>query len=380
LNRVYFGSGAFGVEAATQKYFGHSAHNASLSEAAMLAGLMKAPTRLAPNRNLDAAVARAAEVVNAMVEEGYITDAMGKLAMARPAQPVNQKGAGSVNYVADYVMDQLDDTVGAIDEDIVVSTSISAPLQTAAENALTEELDARGGKFGVSQGAVVAMDPNGALRALVGGRSYADSQFNRAVAAKRQPGSAFKPFVYLTALERGLTPDSLRQDAPIDVRGWEPENYHHDYLGQVTLTKALSLSLNTVAVRLVLEVGPAAVIKTAHRLGISSDLQANASIALGTSEVTPLELVTAYVPFANGGIGVEPYVITKVRTATGKLIYQRKEPSYARIIEPEYVAMMNTMLQETLLTGTASGSAMTTIRRPRRRLAEICRSRSGRDS
>ena len=353
LNRVYFGSGAFGVEAAAQKYFGHSARDVSLPEAAMLAGLMKAPTRLAPNRNLDAAIDRAADVITAMAQEGYITEAQATLALGRPAEPVNEKGAGSLNYVADYVMDQLDDTIGAIDEDIVVSTSISGRLQTAAERALTGELDAKGTRFGVSQGALVAIDPNGALRALVGGRSYAESQFNRAVAAKRQPGSAFKPFVYLTALEHGLTPDSLREDAPIDVHGWQPENYHHDYLGEVTLTKALALSLNTVAVRLALEVGPAAIAKTAHRLGISSDLQANATIALGTSEVTPLELVTAYAPFANGGLLVEPYVITKVRTATGKLIYLRKGSSDDRIIEPEYVAMMNRMLKETLLTGTA---------------------------
>jgi penicillin-binding protein 1A len=353
LNRVYFGSGAFGVEAAAQKYFGHSARDVSLPEAAMLAGLMKAPTRLAPNRNLDAAIERATEVVTAMAQEGYITEAMAKLALAQPAQPASEKGAGAINYVADYVMDQLNDTLGDIDEDIVVSTTISAPLQAAAGNALSEELDAKGTKFGVSQGALVALDPDGALRAMVGGRSYAESQFNRAVAAKRQPGSAFKPFVYLTALERGLTPDSVRQDAPINVRGWQPENYHHEYMGPVTLTTALSLSLNTVAVRLGLEVGPAAVIKTAHRLGITSDLQDNATIALGTSDVTPLELVTAYAPFANGGIAVEPYVITKVRTASGRLLYQRQGSSDARVIEPEYVAMMNTMLKETLLTGTA---------------------------
>ena len=353
LNRVYFGSGAFGVEAAAQKYFGHSARNVSLSEAAMLAGLMKAPTRLAPNHNLDAAIDRADDVITAMAQEGYITEAMAKLALAQPAQPVSEKGAGSINYVADYVMDQLNDTLGDIDQDIVVSTTISAPLQAAAGNALTDELDAKGTKYGVSQGALVALDPDGALRAMVGGRSYAESQFNRAVSAKRQPGSAFKPFLYLTALERGLTPDSVRDDAPINVRGWQPENYYHQYYGPVTLTKALALSLNTVAVRLCLEVGPAAVVKTAHRLGIASDLQANATIALGTSEVTPLELVTAYVPFANGGIAVEPYVITKVRTAGGKLIYQRKASDEDRVIEPEYVAMMNTMLKETLLTGTA---------------------------
>ncbi|MDB5648570.1 MAG: penicillin-binding protein, partial [Hyphomicrobiales bacterium] len=196
-------------------------------------------------------------------------------------------------------------------------------------------------------------DPGGQIKALVGGRNYSDSQFNRAVAAKRQPGSAFKPFVYLTALERGLTPDTLREDAPINVKGWQPENSSHDYNGAVTLTRALAMSLNTVAVRLGLEVGPKAVAATAHRLGIVSDLQANASIALGTSEVTPLELVSAYAPFANGGIRVQPHIITRVRTADGQQLYQRKGASFGRIIEPQYVAMMNAMLQETLLTGTA---------------------------
>ena len=218
---------------------------------------------------------------------------------------------------------------------------------------MTEELDKKGQKFGVTQGAIVALDPDGAVRALIGGRNYSESQFNRAVAAKRQPGSAFKPFVYLTALETGLTPDTLRTDGPINIKGWQPENYSHEYFGLVSLTKALALSLNTVAVRLGLEVGPKAVATTAHRLGIASELQANASIALGTSEVTPLELVTAYAPFANGGVAVQPHMILKVRTADGKLLYQRKGTSNGRIVEPQYVAMMNTMMQETLLTGTA---------------------------
>jgi penicillin-binding protein 1A len=353
LNRVYFGSGAFGVEAAARKYFGHGARNVSLSEAAILAGLMKAPSRLAPNRNPEAAHERAEQVVAAMEQEGYITEAMAKLAIARPAQVAHESGAGSVNYAADYVMDVLDDTVGAIDEDIVVQTTLSVPLQTAAEKALTDELDRKGGKFGVGQGALVALDPDGAIKVLVGGRNYADSQFNRAVAAKRQPGSAFKPFVYLTAIEHGLTPDAVREDAPINVKGWQPENYSREYFGPVTLTKALSLSLNTVAVRLGLEVGAANVAKTAHRLGVTSDLQTNASIALGTSEVTPLELVTAYAPFANGGIAVQPHVIARVRTTAGKLLYQRREGNNGRAIDPQYVAMMNTMMQETLLTGTA---------------------------
>ncbi|MFZ1964982.1 MAG: penicillin-binding protein 1A, partial [Roseiarcus sp.] len=353
LNRVYFGSGAYGVEAAAQKYFGKSARLVTLSEAAVLAGLMKSPTRLAPNRNLTAANERAAEVITEMAEQGHITEAMAKLALSAPAQVVHEKGAGSINYAADYVMDMLDDTVGAIDEDIVVTTTLDPAMQAGAERALTEELNAKGDKFGVSQGAVVALDPDGAVKALVGGRNYADSQFNRAVAAKRQPGSAFKPFVYLAALEKGLTPDTVREDAPISVKGWNPENYSREYFGPVTLTKALSLSLNTVAVRLCLEVGPKTVARTAHRLGVASDLEPNASIALGTSEVTPLELVAAYAAFANGGIGVQPHVIARVRTANGKLLYARKNASFGRVIDPQYVAMMNDMMQETLLTGTA---------------------------
>ncbi len=353
LNRVYFGSGAFGVEAAAQKYFGKSARQVTLSEAAVLAGLMKSPTRLAPNHNLTAANERAAQVITAMAEQGHITEAMAKLALSAPAQVAREKGAGSINYAADYVMDMLDDTVGAIDQDIVVTTTLDPKMQANAERALTEELNAKGAKFGVSQGAVVALDPDGAVEALVGGRNYADSQFNRAVAAKRQPGSAFKPFVYLAALEKGLTPDTVREDAPISVKGWNPENYSREYFGPVTLTKGLSLSLNTVAVRLGLEVGPKTVVRVAHRLGIVSDLEPNASIALGTSEVTPLELVAAYAAFANGGIGVQPHVIARVRTANGKLLYTRKNASFGRVIDPQYVAMMNEMMQETLLTGTA---------------------------
>jgi penicillin-binding protein 1A len=353
LNRVYFGSGAYGVEAASQKYFGKSARFVTLSEAALLAGLMKSPTRLAPNHNLAGANERAAQVITAMAEQGHITESMAKMALASPAKVWRDKSAGSINYAADYVMDALDDTVGAIDEDIVVTTTIDLRMQAEAEHALTDELNAKGLKVGVAEGALVAIDPAGAVKAMIGGRSYAESQFNRAVAAKRQPGSSFKPFVYLAALEKGLTPDTVREDAPISVKGWNPENYSREYFGPVTLTTALSLSLNTVAVRLGLEVGPKAVVSVAHRLGIASELEPNASIALGTSEVTPLEMVSAYAAFANGGIGVQPHVISRVRTADGKQLYARRNASFGRVIDPQYVAMMNEMMQETLLTGTA---------------------------
>ncbi|MCI4677465.1 PBP1A family penicillin-binding protein [Rhodoblastus acidophilus] len=353
LNRVYFGSGAYGVDAAAEKYFGHPAKDVTLPEAAMLAGLMKAPSKLAPNHNLPAAIERANEVIAAMAAQGFITRKQAEVAIAHPAHAVRGRDSSSLNYAADYVMDVLDDTIGAIDEDIVVTSTINPAMQAAAERALDGVLDKDGARYRVSQGALVSMDPGGAIRALVGGRDYGDSQFDRAVAAHRQPGSSFKPFVYLTALEHGLTPDTVRDDAPIDVKGWQPENASRRYMGPVTLTTALAMSLNTVAVRLGLEVGPRAIIQTAHRLGIVSDLQSNASIALGTSEVTPLELVTAYVPFANGGVGVQPHIITRVRTADGKLLYARKGSSNGRVVDPAYVGMMNSMLEQTLIIGTA---------------------------
>jgi penicillin-binding protein 1A len=353
LNRVYFGSGAYGVEAAAQRYFGKSAKNVTVAEAAMLAGLVKSPSRLAPNRNPEGAEKRAQTVLTAMAEAKFITEAQAKASIGHPSYNVKAAGAGTVNYVADWIGEVLDDLIGQVEQNIVVETSIDPKLQAVAEASVIDELAAKSVKFNVSQGALVAMTPDGAVRAMVGGRNYADSQYNRAVTAKRQPGSAFKPFVYLTAIEAGLTPETIRQDAPLDVKGWKPENYSHEYFGPVTLTQALAMSLNTVAVRLGLEVGARNVVRTAHRLGISSKLDANASIALGTSEVSLTELVGAYAPFANGGQGVTPHVVTKIRTAEGKVLYARLPDQLGQVIEPRHVAMMNTMMQETLLSGTA---------------------------
>jgi penicillin-binding protein 1A len=353
LNRVYFGSGAYGVEAASQRYFGKSAKNVTIAEAAMLAGLVKSPSRLAPNRNPEGAEQRAQTVLTAMADAKFITEAQAQASIGHPSYNVKPVGAGTVNYVADWIGEVLDDLVGQIDESVVVETSIDPKLQAVAEASVIDELAAKSVKFNVSQGALVAMSPDGAVRAMVGGRNYTESQYNRAVTAKRQPGSAFKPFVYLTAIEAGLTPETIRQDAPLDVKGWKPENYSREYFGPVTLTQALAMSLNTVAVRLGLEVGPKNVVRTAHRLGISSKLDANASIALGTSEVSLVELVGAYAPFSNGGLGVSPHVVTKIRTVEGKVLYTRQPDQLGQVIDPHYVAMMNTMMQETLLSGTA---------------------------
>jgi len=353
LNRVYFGSGAYGIEAAAQRYFAKSARQLTLPEAAMLAGLVQSPSRLAPSRNPDGAQRRAALVIAAMAEQKMIGADAAKRALANPARAVKPTGGGSVNYVADWVMDAVDDLIGHVDQDITVETTIDPALQTAAEQSLDDALKQKGDKLNIGEGVLVAMTPDGVVRALVGGRNYAESQFNRAIAARRQPGSAFKPFVYLTALEHGLTPDTVREDKPINVQGWRPENYEREYLGPVTLTQALANSLNTVSVRLTLEVTPAAVVRTAYRLGIESKLEPNASIALGTSEVSVLELVSAYATFANGGLAVVPHVVERIRTADGKTLYSHARQTLGRIVDARYVSMMNAMMRETLTSGTA---------------------------
>jgi penicillin-binding protein 1A len=353
LNRVYFGSGAYGMEAAAQRYFGKSAKQLTLPEAAMLAGLVQSPSRLAPNHNPEGAERRAALVITAMAEQKMISEDAAKRALANPARANKPSGGGSVNYVADWVMDAVDDLIGHLDQDITVETTVDPALQAAAEQALDEALLQKGDKLNISQGAMVAMTPDGTVRALVGGRNYAESQFNRAIDAKRQPGSSFKPFVYLTALEHGLTPDTIRDDAPISVKGWKPENYEREYLGPVTLTQALANSLNTVSVRLTLEMGPNAVTRTAYRLGIESKLEPNASIALGTSEVSVLEMVSAYATFANGGLATAPHVVQRIRSADGKVLYARAPQQLGRIVDARYIGMMNTMMHETLVSGTA---------------------------
>jgi penicillin-binding protein 1A len=353
MNRVYFGSGAYGVEAAAQKYFGKSARAVTVAEAAVLGGLVQAPSRLAPNRNPEGAAERAALVIAAMVRDGAIKDQDAKVALGNPAKSRRIAGAGSANYAADWVVDVLDDYVGAIETDIVVQTTIDPQAQRLAEQALVAELDAKGAKLDVTQGALVAMSPDGAIRAMVGGRNYTESQFNRAVAAKRQPGSAFKPFVYLAALENGYTPDSPLLDAPINIKGWRPENYTREYFGEVTMQKALAMSLNTPVVRVIQEVGPRAAVRTAQRLGISSPLQALPSLALGTSEVTPLELTAAYAAFANGGTAVIPHAILQVKTTGGKVIYTRQGRDLGRAMTLEQAGQMNQMLREVLVSGSA---------------------------
>lgn len=358
LNRVFFGSGAYGVEAASQRYFHKSARDVNLGEAAMLAGLLKAPSRLSPARDPAAAEERAQIVLGAMREEGLITDAEVKTAMSQPPTRAKSFWSGAQYYVADMVMDELPRVLGPIKQDIVVETTLDPALETLAEETIADALEGEGAKLKASQAALVSLDSRGAIRALVGGRDYADSQFNRAVKAKRQPGSAFKPFVYAAAMEIGRTPMSVRVDEKVKFGNWTPENYDQKYRGEVTLASALANSLNTIAAQLVMEVGPAQVSKLAHRLGIESELQANASIALGTSEVSLLELTSAYAPFMNGGFKATPHVISRVLTPEGKVLYQTDFANPPRVLDPEIVSEMNQMMVGVVEHGTGKNARL----------------------
>ncbi len=353
LNRVYLGAGAYGVDGAARRYFDKPAEDLTIAEAAMIAGLLKAPSYYAPTNNLKRAQTRADLVVEAMREQGYISDMDALVARENPATVRAPKVATSGGYVADWVADVLPGFVGSITEDVIVETSVDLELQDLAQAALQETLDKEGAEKGVSQGAVVVLDSGGAVKALVGGRKYENSQYNRAVDAARQPGSSFKPFVYLAALEDGLSPQTMRIDQPIQIGNWKPQNYSKEYRGPVSLETGLSLSLNTIAVQLAMEVGPEQVVSTAHRLGIRSELQPNGSIALGTSEVTLLELTTAYVPFSNGGVGVVPYVIRRIKTADGNLLYERRNGGSREVLSLEHAGQMNQMMSATINSGTA---------------------------
>jgi penicillin-binding protein 1A len=354
LNRVYFGAGAHGVEAAARRFFGKSARNVTLAEAAILAGLVQAPSRLAPTKNPDAAAARAKLVLAAMADAGFIRREEATQAFNVPSAVTPPPPQDSAGYVADWVAGEVERLVGPYENDIFVDVTVDPTMQKFAETAMKDGLDKQGKDLGVTQGALVALAPDGAVKALIGGKDYAASAFNRAVQARRQPGSAFKPFVYLAALEAGMTPYDVRSDRPVRYGNWSPANADNKFRGSMTLSEALATSRNTIAVQLAVEVGPQTVANLAKELGIHSPLTPNASLALGTSEVTPLELATAYAPLANGGMRVEPYVVKRVTDAEGNVMYERPEPAPEIVVAPEYVGMMNTMLRETLRIGTAA--------------------------
>jgi penicillin-binding protein 1A len=358
LNRVYFGAGVYGIEAAAERFFGKRASQLNLPEAAMLAGSVKAPARFNPLADPDASHARAQVVLRAMQESGFISPAARLDAESTRVRIVRGTATPGSGYFADWVMSQIPGYVGEAREALVVETSFDLDAQAEAERAVTAGLKEEGVKFGATQAVLIAMTPDGAVRAMVGGASYAQSPYNRAVDAMRQPGSAFKPFVYLTALEHGRKPGDMINDGPVDIRGWRPEDYEGKYRGMISLAQAFAISSNSVAVQLTAEVGPNAVARTAKRLGIETHLQAFSSLALGTSVVTPLELTTAYVPFANGGRSVTAHGIISIRTKSGKLLWHGKDADPDQVVAPGDLAAMTAMMSDVVATGTGKAARL----------------------
>ena len=360
LNRVYLGAGTYGVEAASQRYFGRSAKDVGIYQSAVLAGVVKAPSRYNPTNNTDLAKQRAEIVLKTMVETGALSETQAKGARQN-ATLILKNAAATKNtlrarFFSDGVLSQIESFVGTVDRDLVVRTTLRAPIQAAAEAALARQLEISGLAQNIGEGAVLSLSPDGAVRAMVGGRDYADSQFNRVTQALRQPGSAFKPFVYLAALDAGYAPDDLVTDGPINIAGWKPQNFSGKYLGPVSVQDALAESINTVAVRLAQATGPKAVVTTAQRLGITSDMKPELSLALGSAEVTLLELTAAYAPLANGGLAILPYAITAITDRDGVVLYQRQGDELGRVIAPGRVATMNRMMRGVIEHGTGTAA------------------------
>ena len=358
LNRVYLGSGTFGVDAAAKRYFDVSARKVNVYQAAMIAGLLKAPSRYSPLTDPQASHQRTVDVLHNMVEAGYIDQKTADLAAVTGAAALVQRPRPAGRYFADWLLTQLDGIGEVQGRDIVVKTTLDLGLERTVEGDLKAMLDGPGAKAKVGQGAVVVLSPDGAIRALTGGKDYDDSQFNRATQGLRQPGSSFKSFVYLAAMEKGLTPDDTFEDAPVKLGDWSPSNYEGRYEGTVTLRHAFAQSLNTVAVRVIETVGPARVIALAHRLGITSDLRNDASLALGTSEVSPLEMTTAYAAFANGGNGVMAYGIAEIDDPSGKVLYRRQGGGVGQVITPTALARMHSLMTAVIDEGTGKAARL----------------------
>jgi len=355
LNRVYLGSGAWGMDAAARMYFGVSARRVTLWQAAVLAGLPRAPSRFNPRTNPAAAAARAKEVLAAMAETGAITAAQAQQAAQQIAFPPSPPIAPG--WYADWVADQAQ-TLLPPDADATLRTTMDARLQAAAEARLVALLDGPGVTASASQGAIVVLDAaSGAVRAMVGGRDYRQSSYNRAVLARRQPGSAFKPFVWLAALEKGLGPDDTVLDGPLRIGNWSPTNFEHRFAGDITLEEALAQSSNTASVRLLLQAGgPRVVARLAARLGITDRLPDDASLALGTGEVGLLEMSAAYAAIFNEGRLVVPYGVDAVRAGTRatSVGHAAAQP----VLDPDKAAMMARMMAAVVARGTGRAAAL----------------------
>jgi penicillin-binding protein 1A len=361
LNRVYFGGGAYGVEAAAQRFFDKPARAVTVAEAAVIAGLLKAPSKLSPFANPGHARTRARIVLGAMRAAGHLSPVAEASAIRQSvkfADPAAGRRLTGLEFAVDYVLDRLPPIASVGRREIVIETTIDSALQKRAQAAVETLLAREGKAAGVGQAALVVLDTAGGIRALVGGRSFSESQFNRAAKARRQPGSAFKPFVYLAAIEQGMGPETVVLDAPIDIAGWSPRNDDGRFRGPTTLRTALAHSVNTVAVRLQQEIGADKVAAVARRLGIASKLRPDGSLALGTSEVGLLELAGAYTVLAAGGAAVEPHAITRARLAGGPVLYERADGPPRMIVAPDVVGTINTMLNGVIVSGTGRRAAL----------------------
>lgn len=350
LSRVYFGGGTVGIESGSKRFFNKPASQLKLGEAAMLAGILQAPDRLNPLKNRTASAVRTAEVLSKLEAQNYLDAPTAKLALttAIEIEPIAIKTLPSAQYFTDWILSQVDKKIGAPKHNIVVRTTLDMDAQRAAQIAVSAGIDT--GR-NAQQAALIAFDGVGGVRAMVGGASYQHSSYNRSIRAKRQPGSAFKPFVYLAALEAGIAPWNVREDAPIDIDGWQPGNFSNKYLGEMSLEKALALSINTVAITLAEEVGRQQIINTAEKMGLPG-FKPYASLALGAQETTLYDLTAAYLPFANWGHAAETYGLEAIYNASGETLYEHTALPRRRIISTEVLGQMNLMMQTVVGGGT----------------------------
>lgn len=351
LNRVYLGAGTYGIEAASQKYFQKSSRDLNLLEAAIIAGMLKAPSRYNPIASEEKARDRAAVVLDNMVKNDKITDEQRKNALKMKIGAETSYKVEGGRYFADWVYSEVNDYIGERDSDIYVATTLDQELQERAEKVLKEIISANKWR-NVTQGAVVVIDKWGAVKAMVGGVDYYKSQFNRATQALRQPGSSFKPFVYVTAIENGYSPDDIIYDVPINIKGWKPENIDKKYYGEVSLRTALTKSLNLATINLSEQVGRSKIIKTAKRMGITTPIENTPSLALGSFEVKVIDMAVAYASIANGGYAVWPYAIQEIYSNDGYQLYMREQDEPNRILIDYAAEEMQEMLENVITNGT----------------------------
>jgi penicillin-binding protein 1A len=347
LNRVYFGGGAYGIDAASRKFYGHSARRLSLEEAAIIAGLVKAPSRFSPSADAEAARTRAATVIAVMVDNGAITAEEATAADPRLVPFAPQARAAGVRYFTDWVLAELENLTDEANEPLLVETTLNATLQRHAEAAIRAE--APGG----AQGALVALARDGGVKAMVGGTDYVRSNYNRAIVARRQPGSAFKFFVYAAALESGVKPDDIYEDKPVSIGNWSPKNDNGRFTGPVSVRQAFARSINTVAVQLAEQVGFDTVAEIARRFGITTPISRQPAMTLGSSEVTLFEITNAYATVANNGLENAPFAISRISTGTGRVLYNRSEGETRQVVAPVVAAQMTQLMQAAVEEGTA---------------------------